>query len=135
MSDAASAAGVRLGVDVVDVSRFGEVCRRQPRLIERVFTPQEQSRCRGQVTRLAVRFAAKEAGMKLLGVGLGAVNFVDIEVGTLESGEPVLLLSGRAAALAKGLGLGEVSLSLTHSAMVAIAVVAALSRDTGRGLD
>ncbi len=129
MSEQTHAGEVRLGVDVVDIVRFGQVCARQPRLVERVFTVSERSECHGKIARLAARFAAKEAVMKLLGVGLGAVDFSDIEVRTKQSGEPTLSLSGRAERLAGGFGIGTPTVSLTHSQIVAIAVVAAVPRD------
>ena len=46
---------------------------------------------------LAARFAAKEAVMKALGVGLGDFEFRDVEVRRADSGEPSLVLTGKAA--------------------------------------
>ena len=45
--------------------------------------------------RLAVRFAAKEAVMKALGVGLGAFAFHDVEVVVPTTARPSLVLGGR----------------------------------------
>jgi holo-[acyl-carrier protein] synthase len=64
--------------------------------------------------------------MKALGVGLGAFRFTDVEVLRLASGQPALSLQGAAAALASTQGVGRWLVSLTHTALVAEAVVAAL---------
>ncbi len=117
-----------LGTDVVDLDRFRAALERTPRLAERLFTPDERARAatrRDPVPTLAARFAAKEAVMKVLGVGLGAVAFPEIEVVAEPSGRPSLLLTGRAAALAAAAGVTSWHLSLSHSDLVAVAVAAA----------
>ena len=63
---------IGVGIDAVDVDRFAVVVARRPRLVERLFTDRERSEAGGSAARLAARFAAKEAVMKVLGVGLGA---------------------------------------------------------------
>src|SRR5262245_26919096 len=75
---------------------------------------------------LAARFAAKEAVMKALGVGLGAFSFHEVEVLRLASGAPELRVSGGAAELAGRRGVTAWRLSLTHSVATAGAVVSAL---------
>jgi holo-[acyl-carrier protein] synthase len=76
-------------------------------MVTRLFTPGERTAGSG-VAGLAARFAAKEATMKALGVGLGAFRFHDVEVVRLESGAPELRVSG-AAKIAAGLSTpGEV---------------------------
>ena len=54
--------------------------------------------------RFGARFAAKEAVMKALGVGLGEVRFRELEVARMASGAPVLELHGAAAELAASAG-------------------------------
>ncbi len=119
---------VGIGIDAVEVDRFRQVLGRRPALAGRLFTDGERSGTAGRdpAPRLAARFAAKEAVMKALGVGLGAFSFHDVEVVSLASGAPSLVLSGRAAALADGLGVAGWRVSLTHTASVAEAVVVAL---------
>jgi holo-[acyl-carrier protein] synthase len=121
---------IGLGLDSVDVPRFGEVLRRRPAMAGRLFTAGEQAYAAGlvdPVPSLAARFAAKEAVMKSLGVGLGAFSWADVEVVRAESGTPSLQVTGRAADLAGGLGVRSWLLSLTHTASVASAVVGACS--------
>ena len=74
---------VGIGTDLVDLDRFREVLARRPGMVERLFTEgeREYAERRGDpLERYAVRFAAKEAVMKALGVGIGAVGWHDIEV-------------------------------------------------------
>ncbi len=120
---------IGIGIDAVEVDRFRAVLARRPSLAERVFTAGERShvaRSVDPVPRLAARFAAKEAVMKALGVGLGAFGFHDVEVVSAASGAPALVLSGRAAALAAERGVVGWRLSLTHTASSAQAVAVAL---------
>jgi holo-[acyl-carrier protein] synthase len=120
---------VGVGVDAVDVGRLRRVLERRPGLVDRLFTPGERDYARNHgdaVTRLAVRYAAKEAAMKALGVGLGAFPFPDVEVQTNEAGAPSLNVTGAAKKLADERGVAGWQLSLTHTATTAIAVVLAL---------
>jgi holo-[acyl-carrier protein] synthase len=118
-----------IGLDAVDVGRFRQVLARRPRLAVRLFTDAERAYAARRVDpteRLAARFAAKEALLKALGVGLGAAPFQDIEVVAAASGAPHLALHGRAAALAASRGVVRVEVSLTHTRTAAHAVVVAL---------
>ena len=121
--------GVRgIGVDAVDVARFRQVIERRPGLVHRLFTDTERAYAQGcsdPGPRLAARFAAKEAVLKALGVGVGAAAFRDVEVVRGEGGQPRLSLSGRAAALSVGRGVGRWHLSMTHTDTVAVGSVVA----------
>lgn len=119
---------IGLGVDSVDVDRFRLVLARTPRLRNRVFTESEldyAARQRDPTQRLAARFAAKEATMKALGVGLGQIRLADIEVSRQPSGAPGLVLHGGAGVLADNLGVSRWWLSMSHTDLVATAVVVA----------
>ncbi|MEY2398259.1 MAG: holo-[acyl-carrier protein] synthase [Actinomycetota bacterium] len=115
---------IGLGVDAVDVARFDALLQRQPRMRERLFTDRERSVL--ATPRLAARFAAKEAVMKALGVGLGGFGWHDVETQRTESGAPELVLRGQAALLAGEKGITRWMVSLTHTDTTAIAVVTAL---------
>ena len=116
---------IGVGIDAVDVARFARILDRRAGFEERVFTPLERSTCGGTVNRLAARFAAKEATMKALGVGLGAFGFHDVWVEPEPSGRPLLRVAGRAEALALAAGVRRWHVSLTHTDLVAEAVVVA----------
>jgi len=116
---------VGVGIDAVDVARFSLILHRRAGFEERVFTPLERSTCGGTPGRLAARFAAKEATMKALGVGLGAFGLHDVWVERTPSGNPVLHVEGRAAELSEAAGVRQWHVSLTHTHLVAEAVVVA----------
>lgn len=123
---------IGIGIDAVDVERFRRSLQRQPRLVQRLFTDGEQAyagRQRDPTQRLAARFAAKEAVLKALGVGLGSCPLTDIEVVREPSGAPGLHLHGKAAVLAAAAGVGSWRVSLTHTAIVAQAVAVALAEE------
>jgi len=120
---------IGIGTDLVDLDRFRTVLTRTPRIVDRLFLPGEQAYAaarRDPTERLAVRFAAKEATMKALGVGIGAIGFREVEVVRDAEGAPSLVLHGRAAARAEALGVRRWLLTMTHSDTVAHAIAVAL---------
>jgi holo-[acyl-carrier protein] synthase len=120
---------IGIGIDAVDIGRFRQVLRRRPTIGARLFTDGEQAygdRANDSAARLAVRFAAKEAVMKALGVGVGAFAFREVEVVSAATGAPSLVLHGRAAALAGERGVASWHLSLTHTDTLAQAVAVAV---------
>src|SRR3546814_17428926 len=81
---------------------------RTPTLRDRLLTAEEQAYCdrrNDPAERYAARFAAKEAVLKALGLGLGACRWRDIEVRRADSGAPSVLLHGRAAELSAERGV------------------------------
>jgi holo-[acyl-carrier protein] synthase len=119
---------IGVGIDAVDVERFRQSLARTPGLAERLFTAEERAyaaRRTDPTERLAARFAAKEAVMKALGVGIGAFAFHDVEVVVNDDGAPSLVLGGAARALADGRGVRAWHVSLTHTAHLAEAVAIA----------
>ncbi len=121
---------IGLGIDAVDISRFRRVLARRPGMAERLFTAGERAYAAGQADpapSLAARFAAKEATMKALGVGIGAFRFTDVEVVRSGTGRPSLRVQGAAAHLASDQGVGKWLVSLTHTSLIAEAVVAAVA--------
>ncbi|HKH25493.1 MAG TPA: holo-ACP synthase [Acidimicrobiales bacterium] len=118
-----------VGVDLCEVERMRRVVARTPGFVERVFTPGERDYCRARrdpAERFAARFAAKEAVLKAMGVGVGACALREIEVVRAESGQPALVLHGGAAELAADHGVSAWHLSLSHSATMAEALVVAV---------
>ena len=116
------------GIDLVEIARIQQSMERfGPRFLDRVFTAAEQAYCvrkRKAAESLAARFAAKEAGAKALGTGISrGVNWLEIEVGREPGGRPTLRFHGRAAEIAKHLGVVHTALSLTHTAELSMASV------------
>lgn len=117
-----------VGVDAVDVERFRTSLARTPSMRERLFTDEELAYVAPKadpVPSLAARFAAREAVMKAMGLGLGAFGFHEVWVTREPSGAPRLMVTGRALELAVDRGITRWHLSLTHTASVAIAQVVA----------
>jgi holo-[acyl-carrier protein] synthase len=119
---------VGLGLDIAEVDRIEEaIARHGAPFLERLFTPAEVSYCerhKNRYERYAARFAAKEAAMKALGTGWSrGVRWRDIEVAREQGGKPTLHLGGAARQIADGLGVKNISLTITHSGNLALAQV------------
>ena len=120
-------ATTELGVDIIRVSRIRETLERfGQRFALRVLTPAEAAYVRTDAERFAGRWAAKEAISKVLGLGVRGVGWRDIEVVRLPTGQPAVRLSGRARARAEQLGMGRISLSITHEREYAVAVASGI---------
>jgi holo-[acyl-carrier protein] synthase len=126
-----------VGVDLVDIHRFRRVLDRTPGVIGRMFTEDEQGYAeakRDPAERYAARFAAKEAVMKAMRVGVFQVPLTDIEVvRDDESGAPSVQLHREAAALAESRRIVGWQLTMTHIDAVAEAVALAFETDTAGG--
>lgn len=123
-----------VGIDLVQISRIAESleCHGE-RFLHRVFTRDEVAyalECPPRtLERLAARFAAKEATMKVLRIDQHAIGWRDVEVRRLSSGACELLLHGRAAELAREQGAAEFAVSLSHDGDYATAVVVSRPSD------
>lgn len=119
---------VGMGTDLTEVPRIRATVERfGERFLHRIYTDAEIRYCISKANkheRLAGRFAAKEAAMKALGTGVSrGVRWKDIEVGREPSGKPVLHFYGAAERIAMQLGVGNATVSITHTAEIAMAVV------------
>jgi holo-[acyl-carrier protein] synthase len=121
---------IGIGTDLVDIDRFRTVLARTPSLAERVFRADERAyaeQAADPTARLAARFAAKEATLKSLGLGLGAMALSDIEVVKHDDGRPELRLHGSAAEAAREAGAHRFLLTISHTDHLAQATVVALA--------
>jgi holo-[acyl-carrier protein] synthase len=122
--------GLRVGIDLVTVDSVREsLDAHGEHYLARVYTEREREDCvRGgdvDPERLAGRFAAKEATLKVLRPGEVGVPWYSIEVVRDPGGWVGLELTGPAAAIAADTGLTDLALSITHEAGFASAVVIA----------
>jgi holo-[acyl-carrier protein] synthase len=121
------------GVDILHIPRVQKaVDAYGQRFLDRCFTSREIMSCRGHVSEFAVRYAAKEAVSKALGVGLrvmarNGIKFHEVEILPDHYGKPHVHLHGWAAERAQELGLKEWAVSLTHEREYAVAFVVAQS--------
>jgi holo-[acyl-carrier protein] synthase len=120
---------VSVGVDIIEIERIAcTLARFGERFLRRVYTEAEIAYCRGRPSRLAARFAAKEAVAKALGVGVfrrEGVYWRDVEVVRDHRGKPGVRLHGSALERARQAGLSGWALSLSHSREYAVAMVVA----------
>jgi len=120
---------LRTGIDLIEIARIQDLITRYgDRFLERVFTPGELGDCASPeanqtAASLAARYAAKEATVKALGTGIGPITWKEVEIARGPARAPVLLLHGAAARIATQLGVAEWSVSLSHTAQLATAVV------------
>lgn len=117
-----------MGVDLAEVDRIRQAIERYgARFVERIYTAAEIAYVETKANRherFAARFAAKEAAMKAIGTGWRrGVRWQDFEVTNLPTGQPTLQFHGAAASFAHAMGVRHVALSLTHTALQAMAVV------------
>lgn len=121
------------GLDIVDIDDFSRLTMQPANaFLDRYFTGRELFEAGEGVTRtekLAGRFAIKEAVMKALGVGWGdGVAFRDVEVVTLETGAPTVLLHRKLARHQDALAITGWLVTSSHSGRIAVASVIALGR-------
>jgi holo-[acyl-carrier protein] synthase len=123
---------VRIGVDLVAVTRIERLLHEHADMADELFTPGEIAYCkpkRRRMEHLAARFAAKEAVLKALGTGLGRrMSWTEVEVVNDRLGRPLVRLHGEVARWAAGHGLVEVDVSLSHTDGMAIAQAVAVVR-------
>ncbi len=123
------------GIDLVDCPRIEQMIKQHgERFVNRVFTASEQAYAdanKDRAEKLAGRFAAKEAILKLIGTGWrGKIAWTDIEIVNNTAGQPEVTLDGEVKKLADGLGIKHISVSITHTANFAIASAVALAETT-----
>ncbi len=123
-----------VGTDLAEVGRIREsISRFGDRFLNRIYTEGERAYAESKANwaeRFAARFAAKEAAMKALGTGWNfGVRWKDFEVVNEASGRPKLVLHGMARQIAMRSRAETISMSLTHTKEMALAVVILESRD------
>lgn len=119
------------GIDLVDFARIEQMLdRHEQRFLERVFTARELAdadKVKNRVEKLAGRFAAKEAVMKLIGTGWrDGIAWTDIEVTNNGLGQPEVNITGRVRRIADEKHIEQITLSITHTSNFAIASAVAL---------
>lgn len=117
-----------IGVDIVKVDRIEQAVERWGyRFLKRIFTAAEIERCQQRARPaqcLALRFAAKEAFAKALGLGMRkGLRWRDIEVVHDHLGKPDLLLHNQAQRLLEAVEASRTWLSLSDERESALAVV------------
>jgi holo-[acyl-carrier protein] synthase len=117
-----------IGTDLVKISRMKRVMDRWgDRFVQRVFTPQEAELCNKRASppaAFSLRFAAKEAFSKALGLGMKkGIRWRDIEIFHYPSGKPGLKLYGRSFEICKENNINGFHLSLSDEQEYGLAMV------------
>jgi len=117
---------MRLGIDLLAVDELDRLTTR-PWFRRYIFAEAELAQADALGARrrefLAGRFAAKEAVLKVLGVGLfQGVPPRDISLGRTDSGEPTVTLEGAARLAAQRRRITDVDVSITHKGQMVAAV-------------
>jgi holo-[acyl-carrier protein] synthase len=127
---------LRLGTDIIYIPRIEKVLEQfGDRFLRRVYTPNELLDCRYErnspsrtaMSKLAGRWAAKEAVVKALGTGWQGVGYTDVEICRQPSGVPSVQLHGRALVVVESWGQLQWQLSLSHDGDYAIATAILIS--------
>lgn len=117
-----------VGVDLVYIKRLERVIQRWgERFLSRVFTPGEIEVCTKRscsASAFALRFAAKEAFSKGVGMGMrNGLRWRDIEVFNDPRGRPGLRVDGRAREICRETGISAIHLSLSDEGEYGCAMV------------
>ena len=117
-----------VGVDLVETTRIEHSMERfGEKFLRRIFTDGEIGYCNSMkfpARHFAARFAAKEAVSKAFGTGIGhAIGWREIDVQKKESGEPFVILTGKAKELATARAVSSVWISLSHTDHYAAATI------------
>jgi holo-[acyl-carrier protein] synthase len=117
-----------IGVDLVNINRMEQVLKKWgSRFVDRIFTPDEASACYRRAFRaaaFALRFAAKEAFSKAIGLGMrNGIRWREIEVFNLPSGKPGIKLTGKASQICRKEGIWGIHLSLSDEREHCVAMV------------
>jgi holo-[acyl-carrier protein] synthase len=123
-----------IGVDLVHIGRMENVLERwEKRFINRIFTLEEITFCNKRAapaSSFAMRFAAKEAFSKAIGLGMrGGIRWRDIEVFHFPGGRPGLRLHGKASQICQEKKIVASHLSLTDESDYGVAMVVLEIRD------
>ena len=118
---------VGIGVDMVNIAKFGASVTRAPGYVEALLSPRERVDESGEVrtvASLAARYAAKQALAKAIGVPPGT-DFLDCEVMVEPDGRPYIITHGVLRDAALQLGVRAWHLSLAAEGDMAVAYVVA----------
>jgi len=119
---------VGCGIDLVKIERIEKIIKKWgDNFIFRIFTPLEREYCEikkgNKFQSYAGKFAAKEALLKALGLGLREVNWKEIEIKNNELGQPIIDTSGKLKNIASVKGISKYFISISHTKNYAVAQV------------
>ncbi|MBA7498205.1 Holo-[acyl-carrier-protein] synthase [subsurface metagenome] len=116
------------GIDLVKIERIEKIIKKWgDNFIFRIFTSLEREYCEkkkgNKFQSYAGKFAAKEALLKALGLGLREANWKEIEIKNDELGQPIIDTSGKLKNVASAKGVSKYFISISHTKEYAIVQV------------
>jgi holo-[acyl-carrier protein] synthase len=109
-----------IGTDIIEVSRVKKAIQKSSSFLQKVFTRGEINYCNSKKNpdliyiSFAQRFAAKEAILKALGVGvLGGISLNEVEIVNNSRGKPTVIMHGRAQQFLREKNISGIELSLS----------------------
>jgi len=114
-----------IGTDIIEISRVRTAAARHPSFYDKILTEREKTCCLGKsdpVPTLAGRFAAKEAVLKCMGLGLRGLSWRDLEVIPDGQGAPQVLFSENIKKILEDKRIKYIKVSISHSRDYAMAV-------------
>jgi len=116
------------GIDLVKIERIEKIIKRWGNNFNcRIFTPLERDYCEkkkdNKYQSYAGKFAAKEALLKALGLGLRGANWKEIEIKNNELGQPIIDTSGKLKNIASTRGVNKYFVTISHTKEYATAQV------------
>lgn len=129
---------VGIGMDLIECERIRDIWQHHgDRLTDRLLTDAELAYCRrftaDVVQRVAGRFAAKEAILKVLGTGWrGKIAWRDMEILNDSAGKPHVSLTGECREIATSLGITSILITITHTRTYAAATALGLGEFSDR---
>ena len=116
------------GIDLVKIERLEKIIKKWgDNFIFSIFTSLEKEYCEkkkgNKYQSYAGKFAAKEALLKALGLGLRKANWKDIEIKNDKLGQPIIETSGKLKNIASAKGISKYFISISHTKEYAIAQV------------
>lgn len=125
---------INQGIDLIECDRVRSVWQRHgDRFTDRLLTDAELAYVRmhrDPVPRLAGRFAAKEAILKVLGTGWrDKISWRDMEILNNPLGQPAVTLAGECRRIADELGITRILISITHTANYAAATAIGIAEE------
>jgi holo-[acyl-carrier protein] synthase len=116
---------IGIGTDIIEISRIEKAISNRG-FLTKYFTTAENGLFEHKKPQsVAGNFAAKEAVAKALATGFTVFSPIDIEVLRQPSGEPYVLLYGKAKLLADEKAIKTIHISISHCVEYAIAYVVA----------
>lgn len=115
---------MRTGVDIVEINRIEKILeRKRHSFYRKVFTYSEREYIKSKndsSKTVAGIFATKESVSKLLGTGIGDLNWKDIEVLHDKNGRPFINISSKICKCLEELDLNSIEISISHEKEYAI---------------